>query len=120
MTEPIRMTIPLPTPSGNETLRMHWAKRARLADALGLMLIAEHRRTGASVATGRRKLAIERVGTKLLDQDNLVSGCKLLIDEIKRRNLIVDDSPAHVELVVTQRQIGKGERPHTVITIGDV
>ena len=39
MTDPIRIVVPLATPSLNQTQRMHWAKRRELATAWGLLML---------------------------------------------------------------------------------
>lgn len=62
---------------------------------------------------GKAKVTIERHGHKLLDPDNLVGGFKALIDGLKVARLIVDDSPAHLELVAKQ---AKG-KPRTIVTV---
>lgn len=121
MTEPIRIVIPMATPSLNQTQSMHWAKRRDLAQSWGIAIWVEQRKTAEPwpVATVKRKVTIERVGTKLLDRDNLWGGCKIPVDRLKSVSLIRDDSPEWCELEVTQRTCAKGEKPHTVITIED-
>jgi hypothetical protein len=116
MVDPIRIVLPIATPSLNETHRMHWAKRSRLSKQLSLMILASGRH---EKATGRRRLVITRKGKRALDKDNAYGGCKMLIDELKRAGLIVDDDAANVELEVRQERLAKGERPHTVVEIAD-
>jgi hypothetical protein len=121
VTNPIRIVLPMVTPSLNETQRMHWAKRRKLARAWAWdftvwMRVLDH---ATWIAAGRRRVAIERVGAKLLDKDNLVGGVKIPVDAMNRLGIIRDDSPEWLELEVTQRKAAKGEKPHTEITITD-
>lgn len=45
----------------------------------------------------KRRIAITRHGTKLLDYGNLVGGCKPLLDALVAEGVLYDDSPAWVE-----------------------
>ncbi len=111
------------TPSLNQTQRMHWAKRKRLATQIATRIIVVACQQGIAIAEhradGKRKVTIERRGRKMLDADNAWGGCKILIDELKKFGLIVDDNAANLDLEVTQSRLGKGETPHTIITIED-
>lgn len=118
MSEPLQWTVPLPTPSLNETQRMHWAKRAKIADTWGLAIALQTRTMPR--ATGKRRLTIERRGTRMLDKDNAYGGSKQIVDIIKRLGLIIDDDAANVELEVTQTKLAKGERPHTLFTLEEI
>lgn len=114
----MRWTVPIATPSLNETHRMHWAKRAKVSDTWGLAIALQTR--GMARATGKRRLTIERRGVRMLDKDNAYGGCKIVIDNIKRLGLIVDDNPANLDLEVRQAKLEKGERPNTVFVLEDL
>jgi hypothetical protein len=110
------LTIPSVTPSLNETRRMHWAARKRADQVLGWEVVsALNRVPPIPKATGKRRMTICRHGRKALDQDNLAGGCKGLIDFIKLRGLLVDDSPTHVELVFTQQVTRTGPIGTTIV-----
>ena len=96
------------TPSGNTTLRQHWAARASHKVTLGWLLAsALNHLPKIPDATGRRRLTITRHGKRALDRDNLSAGMKGLIDVIKERHLIIDDRPQDCELVFEQKPCGK-------------
>lgn len=111
----IRIVLPEATPSLNQLLRMHWAKRRRMAK--GAALAIRMQTLAAPVASEKRRVRIERHGKKTLDEDNAYGGCKLVIDCLKDLDLLVDDSPRWLELEVTQSRCAKGEAPQTIITL---
>lgn len=116
----ITVVIGEATPSLNETLRMHWARRRAMATQWSFALAIGFSAADASKANGKRKLTIERRGRRLLDEDNLAGGCKFVIDAVKKLGYLVDDDPAWLELVVTQSTIKRADSPHTVLTLCDV
>lgn len=65
---------------------------------------------------GRVRLSIESLRSRLCDVDNLAGGAKFCIDGLRYSGLIRDDSPEHIELVVTQRKVKRGEEG-TIVTI---
>jgi len=110
-------TIPIPTPSLNEIQGHHWAWAATNKETLGWYLAAAlNRIQPIPRAKGKRTLAICRHGKGSLDRDNLVGGCKWLVDAIKQRGLILDDCDASCHLVVTQ-VVNRKIAPYTEITI---
>lgn len=57
----------------------------------------------------RRRVTITRLyrtGRRKFDKDNLVWGCKPLVDVLKKRGYIFDDNPKHVEVVYLQKPGG--------------
>lgn len=114
--EEIRISIPTPTPSLNETQRLHPMAYHRLGKQwqTAIRMLAPKQ---LETATGRRRVVIERRSTRELDQDNLVGGAKVVIDALKKLGFILDDNPANLDLEVVQARCEKGERPSTVITI---
>ncbi|GAA5442626.1 hypothetical protein Misp06_00800 [Microbulbifer sp. NBRC 101763] len=117
----IEFTIPLATPSNNQLLRMHWAKRRALKKQLALEV------TSALVRSGQRRpneplarvyLEIERGSFGELDEDNLQGGTKPLVDvleKVSRTNphglgLIDNDSNrCVVQRKVTQAPAKRGQ-----------
>jgi hypothetical protein len=116
----IRIVVQMPTPSLNETQRMHHFAYARLGKkwqmALALLALVQR----ATKATGKRRLVIERRAKRELDKDNAYGGAKLVIDALKKLGLILDDDAANLDLEVTQAKCGKGEKPCTILTLEDV
>jgi hypothetical protein len=118
----ITVTIPYPTPSGNVTLREHWrslAQRKRwLAWKIRVKVLAAH------PPLERAAITITRHGSRALDHDNLVAGCKALLDVLKppgRSNpqglgVIAGDEPHR--LTVEYRQVRcKRKDEKTVVEI---
>lgn len=109
----IRIVLPYPTPSLNQTLRRHWAaaKKARKALAWDISILS-----GAAIKPELRifpgRLTITRYGPILLDDDNLAGGCKDLIDILKpcsKANpfglgVILGDDPGKLTLIVRQEK----------------
>ena len=118
------ITLELPTapPSLNQWQRMHWAKRKLIAggmrDEIGLCLVVEHRELARveigsnglgvvvlkSRAKGHRRVKITRRGSRTLDHDNLVGGCKPLVDALVKVGLIENDTPALVTVEYAQER----------------
>lgn len=120
----IRLIIPEPTPSLNEWQRMHWAARKKLQKRWGRMLHAKWLASGGMQmldrAKGRRRVTIERYGMRVLDPDNLAAGCKPVLDELRALGLLLDDTPAMLELVCRNEKRSKGDLPHTILVIEDL
>jgi hypothetical protein len=55
------------------------------------------------------RLVIISIRKRLLDPDNLIGGCKHLIDALIEENFIFDDSPEYITLKVEQ-VTGKEDR----------
>jgi hypothetical protein len=132
------LVIPRAVPSGNDhlvngnhaaTASKYRAVRNRWAADLRIM----KRVYGVPDATGKRLVTITRLmgaGQREFDYDNLVAGCKSLVDAMKptatRRgrqvlgsSLLVDDGPAHVTVTYQQERAGDG-KPGTRIEVEDI
>jgi predicted ATPase with chaperone activity len=98
----LRIEIPMPTPSLNVLQRMHRQAIKRMRDQYTTIFRA--RSTAVTrVKPGQfRKVWIERRGKRLLDHDNLVGGCKPLVDALERAGLIWRDSPRFVRVEYSQ------------------
>jgi len=102
----------------NQLLRQHWSVRRKQKRCWAVLLLVAMNEHGFSpkgkfAPKMRLKLTITR--KRRLDRDNLVGGCKPLIDAIKDAGIIRDDSPGWLDLEVEQ-QIGS---PMTVIEISE-
>lgn len=114
---PLRIILPLLTPSLNEYLSMHYIQRWKLGQQYQWELIA----VGANEERfkvewrERRKVGVLAYRKRLLDYDNFVGGVKPLIDALEGMGLIFLDNPTYLESEYSQVSGGPGR---TEITIG--
>jgi hypothetical protein len=117
----IRFTIPYASPSLNATLRMHWSEKARTRKALALEIWAQVREMPTYP---RAHVTITRYGSRELDRDNFVGGCKSLIDVLKpaaRSNpsglgIIAGDDPGRLTVeYVAVKSTRADERTEVVV-----
>lgn len=115
----ITLQIPEPTPSLNEFINKHWTKyRSYRRHWSMLVLVAKNRASvGPWEPFKKSKVTITRENYRLLDEDNLTGGAKLVCDGLRDQRLLVDDSPDHMQLTVTQVKIPRCQFPRTTITI---
>lgn len=98
---------------------MHWSDRHRYAAAWAQHIYIEYlRKYKAKPKQAEAKCYIEitSLRTRMLDKDNLIGGCKGLVDSLKKLEMIVDDSPKWVEVKYDQIVVSKGKQ-QTVIEI---
>lgn len=111
----------------------HWAQKQ---DQKEWILLVSIFAKGIPIATGKRKLTIIRHGHRSLDYDNLVGGCKPLVDAIKRHHeiykmedgkrvkigngLLVDDSVKWVARVYEQMPLLKHFAEYTLVILEDL
>lgn len=120
----MKFTIDGCPPSANELLRMHWAVKKRMRQRLAWQIAAAIGIGKWPVEKARKRLMIEiwrapKPGKKLtrrLDPDNLVGGCKILIDALRDMGLLYQDSPRWLELDEPIQHLTK-ENPRTTIEI---
>jgi len=98
------MILPITIKSRNALDRQHWAKKSVLKKEYALLIRNQMRLNNIEEVTEPKKLNLNIVSTRkrLLDYDNLVGGCKQLIDALIEENYIYDDSPKWLELSVQQ------------------
>lgn len=101
---PIVVSMPLKVMSLNELLRVHRFAHRRLRRQWERALIAFSGRRFAGPFT---RIEIASYRKKLLDYDNLVGGCKLLLDAIRALEWIEDDDPDAIK--VDYRQVKAAE-----------
>ncbi len=65
----------------------------------------------------RTVVRIVRYGCRLLDRDNLQGGAKPCVDCLKEAGLIVDDTEAEIDLIVTQERVFNKDQQRTEIEI---
>jgi hypothetical protein len=116
----IRLVLPAASPSLNKYAYSHWRTRQRDKAKWQLWLMAAIHEAGATPATGKRRLTIERHGVKRLDPDNMIGGAKGIIDSLRSLKMLLDDHDDALELVACNVKLSKGERPHTVLILADV
>jgi Holliday junction resolvase RusA-like endonuclease len=68
-------------------------------------------------APDKARVTITQFRKRLLDTDNLWAWVKPLVDGLEDWQLLVDDSPAHCELVVRQ---AVAKTPRTEVTIENI
>lgn len=98
----MKIIVPMVPPSGNEMRRKYRDRFAYrdLREAWRRTIWALAR--GRAVASTKKTVRIHVDHGKLYDEDNLISGCKVVFDCLKALEYIVDDSPEWIESHVTQ------------------
>ena len=72
---------------------------------------------GKESHSGRVQVRIASYRRRLLDPDNLAGGCKFYLDCCRYANLIPDDRPQDIELIVTQQKVKHRTDERTEIEI---
>lgn len=97
--------------------RDEWGWLVRLAIALALRESPKYRRSRPS---SKRRVTITRAYAgrcQEIDRDNLVSGCKTLIDALVREGVVHDDGAEWLELHVQQ---DRGEKNETRVLVEEL
>lgn len=95
--------IPMKIKSLNKTNTMHWAARHREGKKWETAIWASL--NGKILkASGRMLVTISSYRKKICDKDNIAGGAKMVVDALKRLGIIVDDTPAMVEVTYNQIQ----------------
>lgn len=101
--------IPLPTPSLNQVRKMHHHAYKRLRDRFEVICRVHTTPLNRVSPNTFKTVTIERRGVRLLDYDNLVGGCKPLVDALKRAGLIWDDSPRWCRITYNQTRVSASQ-----------
>lgn len=118
MTELV-LEIPRAPASPNEFLGFHWRHRKRNSDLWQKEIrvaLAAQQYFGIQKPLNRAHVAIERRSRGQMDPDNLYGAVKPVIDALRYAGILLDDSPDHLELAVTQVRSFK-DPPRTRIVI---
>ena len=115
---PLVLQLPAPFTLMNVTLREHWAVRGRRAKAISADLAWRLANMAPRAPLARARVVIERHSTGTPDKDGLYGGAKPLLDALLVRSathphglgLIVDDSPAHLDLDVRAVKCKRAEQ----------
>jgi len=115
----ITLSIPEASPSMNEMKGKHWSHYHGMRRHWSMLVLVA--KTEAHVPFrdpfDKAVVRILREGRRLLDFDNLVGGTKVLTDSLREQRLIVDDSPAHLTITVSQRLVPRNGYPRTIVEI---
>lgn len=114
----ITLEIPRIPPSPNNLLGAHWRHRAKNSELWRqeVWLALYQSKAVPPAPYPRAQVSIDRRSRGQLDPDNLVGSVKPVIDALRYAKVLLDDSPAHLELKVTQTQHSKLP-PRTLIKI---
>ena len=90
--------------SRNVLDRLHWAAKGRIKQEYALLIRNQMSLGAFPKAEEKQFFTLEIVSwrKKLLDYDNLVGGCKQLIDAMIEEGYIWDDSPQYLDLKIKQ------------------
>lgn len=94
--------LPTRTPSLNTWQRMHWAQRAKLKKRLVGIITAQLMQQGQWPPPRFHALTITRYSPSLADHDNVVGGCKPLVDALVKCGLLTDDNPRACSITYAQ------------------
>jgi hypothetical protein len=114
---PLKIILPIVTPSGNRFIRMHYREKHKLLGVCNDWLTAAGARDPKFRAeeNGRRRVEIRSFRQNILDYDNLVAGCKPLIDALQHHRLIWDDRPEFLDLEISQEIDRRYKRTEIII-----
>ena len=106
----LKVDLPL-VPTFNQMLRMHWGKRSRIKRDIGWTIKAAPGRQSWQQENPyplRCQVDIIRKTTgRAPDPDNLVASAKLILDALVDLQIILDDTPDHLELNVSWEHVKK-------------
>jgi len=102
----MRLEIPEATPSLNTMLRRHWSVDRRLKKHWHkLVWVALFERPhGPRARFSKAKITITRSSPRMLDPDNAAGSVKHVVDALRACDVIADDTPEHIELIVRQEK----------------
>lgn len=104
-----------PSPSQNVWESMHWRKRNKFIHNMTWAL--RHARGLAPKADAPVLVVVQRFSHKPLDPDNVVGGCKGILDAIVHAGLAVDDASRWMARRYEQHRTTTIKTRRTVITI---
>ena len=100
---PLVITLPIRIQSRNVLDRQHWAVKRKDKKMYSLLVRNQMRLHKIPLADPKKyKISIISMRKRQLDYDNLVGGCKYLIDALIDEQFIFDDSPKYLDLKISQ------------------
>ena len=110
------IAIPLGVKSLNKLLRAHWSYKGKLKRDYQLLVVNQMRLNKLRKTEVGEKwiVTITSIRKRKLDYDNLVGGCKPLLDALCEESFIWDDDNKH--LIITYNQVTKSGPEHSIIT----
>lgn len=93
-------------PLMNTVMRMHWMKKRRLMERIGLRILSQLGNRGEPLR-GKPRILMTRFSTKKPDQDS--AGSKLWLDVLVRLGWLRDDGPDHIELISQWEKAAPGQ-----------
>ena len=110
------IAIPLGIKSLNKLLRAHWSYKGKMKKDYQLLVVNQMRLNRLRKTDVGEKwiVNITSIRKRKLDYDNLVGGCKPLVDALCEESFIWDDDNKH--LVISYNQITNSGPEHTIIT----
>ena len=114
----LKLELPMKILSRNVLDRQHWAVKRKEKQHWCLLVRNQMRLNKVRFTEEKEKHSIEIISyrSRKLDYDNLVGGCKYLIDALIDEKMIYDDGPDYLDIKISQ-QIDKKQR--TVVIIND-
>lgn len=122
----IGFTLERPTRLLNELLRMHHIERTSYRESLSAQIAAATGHLPMNIEPMQRaRVTITRYSVKLPDWDGLYGSAKPLVDCLLVRSakhpsglgFLVDDSPAHLDLIVRSERVPQRSKQRTVVLI---
>lgn len=91
--------------SRNVLDKLHWAVKSRLQKEYMLLIRSHMVKHKIKHAKKNERYCLEIISyrKRLLDYDNLVGGCKQLLDALTKEKYIYDDAPKYIDLKISQR-----------------
>jgi Holliday junction resolvase RusA-like endonuclease len=97
---------------------MHWSRRAKLRDDYQLLIqnqMSLNNITKTSAGEEYRIIIIAHRKRRIRDYDNLVGGCKQLLDALSRAGFIWDDDEKYIDKPSYIQEKAKDEEYTTII-----
>ena len=112
-----KIIIPVVPKSLNQLLRSHWSYKGKLKREYQLLVVNQMRlnKIRKTEIGEAWNVTIYSYRTKLLDMDNLVGGCKPILDALSMESFIWDDSDAYLLCRYFQKTAPKGRRYTEII-----
>lgn len=111
--------IPKKSLSQNEIDRMHWAKKHQHREEWYWLVRGC---VGDKTEREKRKMHVEitRVSKRLIDELNIASGCKWLLDAFVQYGWLYDDAPKWATVTTRQRKCLKDEEEHMEVVLSPI